>query len=141
MSLKCLDASFNRLSRFEEVALVTNLRQLNVSHNCLTSLKDVDMLRDLEFLNASCNKITSISGLGKLKKLRHLYLFGNKIKNLEELCCIGSMSSLEKLYFRYNDEDNPIVHSAQYKALVSQYKPPSLRVLDCSIIVELPAER
>lgn len=50
------------------------------------------------------------------------------------------MSSLEKLYFRYNDEDNPIVHSAAYRQLISQYKPPSLKILDCSIIVELPVE-
>ena len=59
---------------------------------------------------------------------------------MEELRCIQSMSSLEKLYFRYNDEDNPIVHSPVYRQLVSQYKPFSLKVLDCSIIVELPVE-
>ena len=47
------------------------------------------------------------------------------------------MRALEKLYLRYNNEDNPVVRSAQYKTFVNQNKPVSLRILDCSIVVEL----
>lgn len=109
-SLKHLDLSSNKISKLQNLSLLTNLQTLVLNKNQIDVIENLENLQNLGTLRLAENNIRRIENLQTLHKLRELYLSGNLIETLENLDglteltavflsnnSIGSIENLESL--------------------------------------------
>ena len=93
--LQCLDLSYNKISRIEQLDSLTKLMSLELWSNQLTSFVGLDKLTNLQSLKLSSNRLMNTEGLDKLTNLKSLELWGNQITSIVGLHKLTNLQSLE----------------------------------------------
>ncbi|XP_013410300.1 leucine-rich repeat-containing protein 9-like [Lingula anatina] len=97
--LRVLDASLNRIQRFESIEVLSHLQTLNLSHNFIKRLDGLERSYNLTELNLGMNEIEDISMMPTLTNLTVLYLNNNKLKSLDG---VQGLARLRELYVQRN---------------------------------------
>lgn len=83
LTLKDLNLSKNKLSKFLNFSLHVNLSDVNLSNNMLTQMPEFPF--SIKYVNVSGNQIDDIKTLKKLSNLQVLNVTNNNIKSLDNL--------------------------------------------------------
>ena len=97
-SLKSLDLSHNRISKFEGLDHLASLTELILWNNQISKLEGLNALSSLTELYLLDNQIAKLEGLNSLTSLTGLNLSGNQISKLEGLDSLTSLTVLDLSY-------------------------------------------
>ena len=96
-TLRRFDLSFNQLTEFTHLDILTNLRELNLSFNKIQFIEQLPRLANLKALVLDFNQITKVQNIRGMRKLEKLSLHGNKIKDIADLDIGEPMIELKEL--------------------------------------------
>ena len=97
--LESLYLSRNQLTKIENIATLTKLKELWLSNNQLIKIENIETLTNLQTLYLSNNQLTKIENIKTLTNLQRLYLHNNQLAKIEN---IETLSNLVYLHLYTN---------------------------------------